>query len=75
MPVRPFLNGEQFDQETLRILGVAFEQICIGLRIGDCGDDVKNAIAKKIIELAHTGERNPDQLCERALEDIREPHV
>ena len=26
MPIRPFLNGEQFDQETSRILGVAFEQ-------------------------------------------------
>jgi hypothetical protein len=50
MPIRPFLNGEQFDRETLRILGVAFEQVCIGLRIGDCGDDVKNAIARKIIE-------------------------
>jgi hypothetical protein len=73
MPIRSFVNGEQFDQETLRILGVAFQQVCIGLRIGDCGDDVKNAIAKKIIELAKTGERNPDRLCERALSDIRQP--
>ena len=75
MPIRPFLNGEQFDQETVRILGVAFEQVCIALRIGDCGDDVKNAIAKKIIELAKTGERNPDLLCEHALQDIREAEV
>jgi hypothetical protein len=30
MPIRPFLNGERFDQETVRILGVAFEQVCIG---------------------------------------------
>jgi hypothetical protein len=29
MPIRPFLNGEQVDQETLRVLGVAFEQVCI----------------------------------------------
>jgi hypothetical protein len=58
MPIRSFVNGEQFDQETLRILGVAFQQVCIGLRIGDCGDDVKNAIAKKIIELAKTGEQS-----------------
>ena len=65
----------RFDQETVRILGVAFEQVCIVLRIGDCGDDVKNAIANKIIELAKTGERNPDVLCERALEDIRQPQV
>ena len=47
MPIRPFLNGENFDQETLRILGVAFAQVCIALRIGDCDDDVKQAIAKQ----------------------------
>jgi hypothetical protein len=29
MPIRPFLNGKQFGQETVRILGVAFEQVCI----------------------------------------------
>jgi hypothetical protein len=75
MPIRPFLNGEQFDQETIRILGVAFEQVCIGLRIGDCDDGVRQAIANKIIELAKTGERNPDLPCERALEDIRQPQV
>jgi hypothetical protein len=73
MPIRPFLNRERFDQETLRILGVTFELVCIGLRVGDCDDHVKNAIARKIIELAKTGERNPDLLCERALKDIRQP--
>jgi len=72
MPIRPFLNGEQFNPETLRILGVAFEQVAIALRIGDCDDDVKQAIANKIIELAKHGERNPDLLCERALKGIRQ---
>ena len=75
MPLRPFLTGEQFDQQTISILGVAFEQVCVALRIGDCDDDVKQAIANKIIELAKTGERNPDRLCERALEDICQPQV
>jgi hypothetical protein len=71
MPITPFLD-EQFDQETLRILGVAFEQTCIALQIGDCDDDVRQAIANKIIELAKTGECNPDVVCERALKDIRQ---
>ena len=71
MPITQFLNGHRFDPETRRILGVAFEQVCAALRTGDCDDDVKQAIANKIIELAKTGERNPDLLCERALEDIR----
>src|SRR5262249_5764344 len=47
-----FERRTRFDQETVRILGVAFEQVCIGLRTGDCADDVKQAIANKIIELA-----------------------
>ena len=75
MPIMPFLNCEHFDQETLRILGVAFEQACVGLRIGDCDDDVREAIANKIVDLARTGVRNPDLLCERALKEIRQPHM
>jgi hypothetical protein len=57
----------------MRVLGVAFEIACIALRIEASGDDVKQAIANKIIELAKAGECNPDLLCERALEDIRRP--
>jgi hypothetical protein len=43
------------------------------LRVGDCDDGVKQAIATKIIDLAKAGEHNPDLLCERVLEDIRRP--
>ena len=71
MPITPFLNGEQFDPETRRVLGVALEMTCIALRTGDCGDGVRQAIAIKIIDLAKAGERNPDILCEQALARIR----
>jgi hypothetical protein len=71
MPIRPFLNGERFDSEITRVLGVAFEMVCIALRTGDCDDFVRQAIATKLIGLAKAGERNPDLLCERALSDIR----
>jgi hypothetical protein len=73
MPITPFLNGERFDPEDKRVLGVAFEMVCIALRIGDSDDGVKQAIATKIMDLAKTGERNPDTLCEQALRDIRGP--
>jgi hypothetical protein len=64
MPITPFLNGVRFDLEGERVLRVAFEMVCIGLRTGDRDDGVKQAIAKKLIALAKTGERNPDILCE-----------
>jgi hypothetical protein len=73
MSIAPYLNGERFEPEIKRVLGVAFEQVCIALRIGASDDDVKQAIANKVIELAKAGERNPDILCERVLEDIRRP--
>jgi hypothetical protein len=45
--------------------------VCVAPQTGDCDDDVKQAIADKIIALAKAGERNPDLLCEQALRDIR----
>jgi hypothetical protein len=70
MPITPYLNGVRFDPETKRVLGVAFELVCLALRIEGSDDHVKQAIATKIIELAKAGERNPDILCEKALEEI-----
>ena len=71
MPITPFLNGERFDPETRRVLGVALELVCIAVRTGDCADEVKQAIADKLIALAQTGERNPEVLCDKVLRDIR----
>ena len=71
MPIRQFLNDKRFDPETTRVLGVAFEMVCIALRTEEADDFVKQAIAEKIINLAKAGERNPDILCEQALSDIR----
>jgi hypothetical protein len=71
--ITPFLNGERFDLESERVLRVAFEMVCISLKIGNCDDHVKEAIAKKVITLAKAGERNPDILCEEVLKDIRRP--
>jgi hypothetical protein len=41
MPITPFLNGERFDLEDKRVLGLAFEMVCIALRIGD-SDEASN---------------------------------
>ena len=73
MPITPYLNGNRFEPETKRVLSVAFELVCTALRIEASDDDVKQAIADKVIEFAKAGERHPDILCERVLKDIRRP--
>jgi hypothetical protein len=47
MAISPFLQGEHFDQETLRVLGVACEQVCLTLRAGDCDDDSQASDSKQ----------------------------
>jgi hypothetical protein len=71
MPITPFLDGHRFDRESERVLGVAFEMVCVALRTGDCDDGAKQAIATKLIALTKADERNPDILCEEVLKDIR----
>jgi hypothetical protein len=39
-------------------MGVALEMACLVLRTGGCADDVKEAIANRIIALAKAGERD-----------------
>jgi hypothetical protein len=71
MPMTPFLDAERFDLEGQRVIRLAFEMVCIALRIEDRDDYVKQAIASKLIALANAGERNPDALCEQVLKDMR----
>jgi hypothetical protein len=70
MPITPFLDHENFDAETRRILGVAFEAACVALRT-DSDAYINEAVAKKMIDFVKAGERSPDSLCERVLNVIR----
>jgi hypothetical protein len=73
MAIRPFLDGTKFDPETQRIIGVAFEMVCVALRLTDRDDLVTGTVAKRIIELAKDGERDPERLCDGVLRHLREP--
>ena len=70
MPITPYLDDFNVDPETKRVLGVALEKTRASLRLGD--DFANGIIAKQIIEIAKTGERNPDLLYEGALKKLRE---
>jgi hypothetical protein len=38
MPIRSYLNGQRFDPETIRLMGLAYEMALISLRLVDRGD-------------------------------------
>ena len=70
MLITPYLDGFNADPEINQVLGVAVEMTRVSLGLAD--DFANGIIAKRVIELAKAGERNPDLLCEGALKELRE---
>ena len=69
MPIIPYLGDFDVDPETKRVLGVALEMTRVYLGLAD--DFANGIIAKRIVELAKAGERNPDLLSEGAVGKLR----
>ena len=72
MSITQFLDSSKFDPETKRVMGVAFEMARAALQLGPQGNLIDERIAQKIIELAKTGELNPELLCESVLKEFRQ---
>jgi hypothetical protein len=72
MPITPFLGGERFDPETTQIMGVALEMARSAVKRDWGGLYASHITARRIIELAKGGERNPGLLCEAALKKLAE---
>jgi len=49
MPIAQFLDSSEFDAETRRVIGVAFEMARAALRPGNQGDLVNEAIAGELL--------------------------
>jgi len=71
MPITEYLDGFKFDPETKRVMGLAFEMTLAALRLADRTKLPQEIVAKKIIAIANEGMRDPNLLCEWALDDLR----
>jgi hypothetical protein len=56
-----FAPNPSFDSETLAILNAAFEAVCADLGVSDKAHHSRQAIAKKVLELAK-GESDPEAI-------------
>jgi hypothetical protein len=70
MAFASYLGDFDVDAETDRVLDVALDMTRAALGLVD--GFANEVIARQIVEVARTGERNPDLLCEGALEKLRE---
>ncbi len=68
--IHRLLQRSAFGQEDIDRMVKAYEDALNILRVDNRSDPVTEKIAKKIIEVAQTGERNPVQMRNRALKDL-----
>ena len=71
MPIRPYLQGQAFDPDTIRVMGTAFENVCKQLGILDKHDAVTNIIARAVIDMAQRGFRDVEGLTAAVMQEFR----
>jgi len=69
MPITRLLQNASFGPDDINVLVRAFEEALGTLRV-DRNDPISEALAKKIIELAQRGERDPIQLRQHAVRAV-----
>lgn len=70
MPITPFLKNQAFDPQLVQAMGIAYQRACERLRLTETADIATEVIASKIIRMAQQGERDPERLCQRVLQDL-----
>lgn len=72
MPIHHLLKGHAFGPDEVEVLSSAFEAALEELGLVDRNDPAVQLVAKRIIELAQRGERDPARLREGAVKGT--PH-
>jgi hypothetical protein len=63
----PFLKDSSFSPEEVEVLNIAFQNACAAICGASPPAEEKSRIARKVIALALTGERDPSQLYIRCI--------
>jgi hypothetical protein len=70
MPIQKLLQQHAFEPEEIKVLSSTFEEALLELGLVDRTDPATQLVAKRIIELAQRGERDPIRLREGAVKGI-----
>jgi len=70
MPIYRFLQNQAFGPDQITLMTTAFEDALSKLQVVDRTDPAAESLAKRILELAQQGERDPIRLRDRALQSL-----
>jgi hypothetical protein len=70
MAIYRIFKERVFEPEAVISTARAYESALVTLKLSDRQDPFTEIVARKIVEIAETGERDPNRLRDRALEAI-----
>jgi tRNA C32,U32 (ribose-2'-O)-methylase TrmJ len=70
VPIRSLLRDGYFTPEDVTLLVAAFENVLRDLRLVDRKDPAVTLVAKRIVERARQGQRDPELLREATLKSL-----
>jgi hypothetical protein len=72
--LRQDLGNLTFESTDIEAMNRALETACVMLRLSKREESLRQIVARKIIECAATGERDPEVLCQMVVSELqREP--
>jgi hypothetical protein len=71
MPFRNQLGNLTFEPAALEAMDRALEAACIVLRLSEREESLRQIVARKVIECAVGGERDPQVLCKMAVAELQ----
>jgi hypothetical protein len=67
MPLTLYLKGSHFDQTAIDAMTAAFKACCWFLQVEDGDSPLREIVARKVIEVASTGGRDPERIRDVVL--------
>ena len=72
MPIYRLLQNTAFGPDTVEVLAAVFDEVCRELGLAERTDPLRDTVARKVIEIAQTGEHDPIKLRTSVLKAIRD---
>ncbi len=70
MPIYRLLENQGFEPEHVLAMATAFDETLRALKLVDRTDPLSDIVAAKVIEVAQTGERDPQRIRDRVLQAL-----
>jgi len=71
VPIYQFLKDSDFGPEETKIIGAAYQRACEELGLTNKSEQIKQLVAKRVLAIAQTGERNPQWISDRVVRDFQ----